>query len=161
MMRFVGEHAILGSTTPPALLPADFFSQGSLLRNEAVFVGLNLVEQQSAGEETVEALLPRGLAFDPQASRPMHQHDTRSALVNVLAPMAPGSDKRLFDVLIAHAERSHALRELDLFVRADGKRTHSNTVMETSLWMQSRSMADAPTESPALPGTSRKAGGTQ
>ena len=62
-MRFVGEHPVLGPTGAPAFLTTDFFNLSALRGNETVFLFLNLVEQQPAGDETIESLLARFLAF--------------------------------------------------------------------------------------------------
>ena len=82
---------------------------------------LDLVEQEPAGQEPVEALLAGGLAFDLHPGRPVEQHDAGGGLVDVLAAVPAGADKGLLDVRLAHTQRSHALGELGLFVGADGE----------------------------------------
>ena len=89
---------------------------------------LDLVEQEAAGEEAVEALLAGGLALDLQAGGAMEEHDAGGGLVDVLAAVAAGADEGFFDVRLADAERGHALGELGFFVRADGERGHGGRV---------------------------------
>ena len=55
----------------------------------------------------------------------MQQHHASRGLVYVLAAMAAGANKSLFDIGFAHAERRHSLRELIFLFEADGKRAHA------------------------------------
>src|SRR5437867_41001 len=71
---------------------------------EARQKGFDFVQQKPAGEEPVEALLARGLAFDLETGRTMEQHHTRGALIDVLAAMTARTDEGFFDVRFAHAQ---------------------------------------------------------
>src|ERR1041385_239192 len=64
VMGFVSQHPFLGATRAFAFLAADSFALGAFGGHEAVFDRLDFVEQQPAGDEAVEALLPRGLTLD-------------------------------------------------------------------------------------------------
>ena len=134
MMRFVGEHPVLGAAGALPFLPPDFFHLGALRGDEPVFPFFNFVEQQAAREETIHPLLARRLAFHLHAGRPMHQHDARGNLVHILPTVAAGADKRFLDVRLAYGERGHARGELVFFFEADGKRTHAIQCSEMSRW---------------------------
>ena len=128
MMRLVGEHPGLGAAGAFPFLAADFFNLGALRGDETVFLFLNLVEQQAAGDETVESLLARLLAFDLHAGWTMQQHHAGGNLVDVLSAVAAGADKSFLDVRLAHAQRGHALCELIFLFRTDGECAHGTTV---------------------------------
>ena len=120
-MRLVGEHALFGGAAAPALLAANFFEACALGVSAAFPARFNLVEQQLAGEKTIQALLARALAFDLQSGREMDQHHASRGLVDVLATVTTRADKSFFDVGFAHAECGHPLRELIFLFEADGK----------------------------------------
>ena len=123
-MGFVGQHPLFGAAAAAALLAADLLGAGELGRHLAGTQGLDLVEQEAAGQKAVEPLLPSSLALHLQAGRAMEQHDTGGGLVHVLAAVPTGPDKGFFDVGFTHAECGHALGELGFFVRADRERFH-------------------------------------
>jgi len=128
IMRFVSEDALLGGAAASAFLAATFLDSGTLCCDTAFLAGFDFIEQQLAGEETVDPLLARLLALDLQASRAMEQHDARGSLVDVLATMAAGAHEGFFDVGVAHAKGGHALRELIFFFQADRKCAHGSSV---------------------------------
>ncbi len=128
VVGFVGEHALFGAAAAPAFLAADFLDTGALGIDVTFLERFDLVEQEPAGEEAVECLLARGLAFDPQTGRTVEQHHAGGGLVDVLAAVTARPDKGLFEVGVAHAERGHALRELGFLFGADGKRAHAGSV---------------------------------
>jgi hypothetical protein len=111
-MRFVSQHSLSGGATASAFLSAKFFEQGALGIGAAFPSLFNFVEQELAGEEAIQPLLARALAFDLQSGRPMQQHHASGRLVDVLAAVAARADKRLFNIRFAHAERRHSLRKL-------------------------------------------------
>ena len=63
-MRFVGKHPRLGATGALAFRAADFLDLGALGGDEPSLRGFNLIEQQPAGDEAIQPLLTRFLAFD-------------------------------------------------------------------------------------------------
>lgn len=128
MVMLVVEHALFGATTAFAFLPADFLDAGTLGIHIALLEGFDFIEQKPAREVAIEALGPRGLAFDLETRRAVEQHHARGGLVDVLPAVSAGTDKRLFDVGFAHAERGHALRELGFLLRADRVRAHNPSV---------------------------------
>ena len=128
VVGFVGEHALFGAAAAAAFLAADLLPGGAFGGDVAGAELLDLVEQEPAGEEAVEALLTGGLALDLEASGAMEQHDAGGGLVDVLAAVAAGADEGFFDVRFAHAERGHALGELGFFVWADGECGHGGSI---------------------------------
>ena len=134
MMRFACEHFIFGAARAFAFLAADAFDFGAFGGNEAVLPFLNFVEEQTAGEETVESLLAGFLAFDLEAGGAMKEHDAGGGFVDVLAAVAAGADEGFLDVGLADAERGHALRELRFFFRADGELGHTRIVTSVALF---------------------------
>ena len=128
VVMLVVEHALFGAAAATTFLPADFLDAGALGIHVAFLEGFDLVEQEPAGEKAVESLLARGLAFDLKTRWPVEQHHAGGGLVDVLAAVSAGTDKRLVDVGFAHAERGHALGELDFLLRADRERAHGVSV---------------------------------
>jgi len=131
-MGFIGEHAGLRAAGALAFLTADALNLIALRGHVAFLFFLDLIEQQAAGDEAVESLLARLLAFHLQARGPMHQHHARGSLVDVLPAMAAGTDEGFVDVGLAHAQRGHALGELGLFFQADGKGAHRPRLIDLS-----------------------------
>ena len=107
---FVGEHPGFGAARALAFLAPDFFNLVALRGDKAVFLFLNLVEQQAACNETIHSLLAGFLTFHRHASRTVEQHDAGGNFVHVLSAMPAGADKGFLDVRLAHTERGHALR---------------------------------------------------
>jgi len=128
VVGFIGEHALLGAAAATAFLAADLLDAGAFGGDMACAEGFNLVEQQAPGQETVEALLAGGLAFDLGAGWPVKEHDTGGGLVDILAAVAAGPDEGLFDVGFAHRHCGHTLSQLGLFVGADGERVHGGRI---------------------------------
>src|ERR1039458_2785794 len=128
VVGLVVQHALFGAAAAFAFLAADFLNAGALGIDVALLESFDLVEQQTAGEKTVERLLAGVLAFDLETRRTMDQHHARRYLVHVLATVTARADKRLLNIRLAHAERRHALGKLAFLFRADGKRTHNNSV---------------------------------
>ena len=120
-MRFARQHPLLGPARAFAFLAPDALDFIAARGDIASLFFLNLVEQQAPGQEAVESLLPRGLAFHLQAGGTMQQHHARGSLVDVLAAVAAGADKRFLNVRFAHAEGGHASRQLRCLFQADGK----------------------------------------
>lgn len=111
-MGFIREHAFPGTHGSFPLLTSYLFDFSTARSDEAFLLFLDLVQQQSSGEEAVDGLLPTGLAFHPQAGGPMKQHDAGGSLVDVLPAVAARADEGFLDVAVAHPERSHALGKL-------------------------------------------------
>ena len=59
---------------------------------------------------------------------PMVQHYAARNLVDVLAAGARGPDELLVDVLLANAQRLHALEQLFFFAGGDREESHRDTV---------------------------------
>jgi len=108
MAGFVVEHFVPGAPGAAAFLSSDFFNFSALRGDEAVFLFLDFVEQQPAGEEAVEGLLTGGLAFDLHAGGAVHEDDASGDFVHILAAVAAGADEAFLDVRLTDAERSHA-----------------------------------------------------
>lgn len=108
-MRLVSEDALLGGAAASAFLPAQFLDALPLSVGSLAPRGLDLIEEQLSGEDTVLSLLTGGLTLDLNARRPMHEHHARGDLVHVLPAVSAGAHKGLLDVALANAERNHAL----------------------------------------------------
>ena len=119
VVGFVGEHPGFRAAGAFAFLAANLYNLGASRCDKAVLERLDLVEQQSAGDEAVEALLPRGLTFHLHAGWPVQQHHAGGGLVDVLPAMATGADERLFNVGFAHAQRGHAPGKLGFLFETD------------------------------------------
>src|ERR1039458_6680159 len=128
VVGLVVQHALFGAATAFAFLAADLLDTGALGIDVALLESFDLVEQEAAGEKTVERLLAGVLAFDLETCRTVDQHHARGRLVDILAAVTARTDKRLVNIRFAHTERGHALGELAFLFRADGKRAHNNSV---------------------------------
>jgi hypothetical protein len=124
LMRFIRQHPLFRPATAATFLATNLFRLIALRGHVAFLQSLDLVEQHPARQETVHALLARGLAFHPQLCRHMQQHHARRTLVDVLSTVPAGTDKRLLNIRLAHAQCRHALRELAFLFHADGKMAH-------------------------------------
>src|SRR6266516_2643957 len=78
---FVGEHPFLGAAAARAALAADFLEARAFRSRLAGSARFDFVEEKLPGEEPIEALLSRGLAFDPYAGRPVEEHHTSGGFV--------------------------------------------------------------------------------
>jgi len=124
MVSFVGEHTCFCAAAAPAFLAADLFDAGALRSDIAFLLLFDLVEQETSGQKTVEALLACGLAFDLEACRAMNEHDASGGFVDVLTAVAAGTDESFFDIRLAYAKGGHALGKLVLLFGRDGKGAH-------------------------------------
>lgn len=136
------EHALFGAAGAFPFLAANFFDAGALGVDVAFLEGFDLVEQEPAGKKAVETLLTCGLAFDLKTRGPVEQHHAGAGLVDVLTAVAARPDKRLVDVCFAHAERGHALGELDFLLRADREHAHREQRSGSPLLEQAVSRPD-------------------
>jgi hypothetical protein len=117
MTGLVSEHAFLRTLTAATFLSSEFFDAGAFGGGALFAHRFDLVEEEFASEETVEALLAGFLTFDLEATGAVEEHYAGRGFVDVLTAMATGADERFFDVGFADAQRSHALGELRFFVR--------------------------------------------
>jgi hypothetical protein len=124
MPRFVGQHALFGATASFPLLPADLLDRVAPGRDEASLTLLDLIQQKTACDETVQPLVTCGLAFDLQASGAMDKEHARGRFVDVLTPMSARANKTLIQLGFGNLQGGHALGHLGFFFQADGKRTH-------------------------------------
>jgi len=125
---FLGQYSFFRAMAATAFLAAHLFNPGAF-GGEAFFSHrLNFVEQEFAGEKAVETLLASFLAFDLHASRTMKQHDARGYFIDVLAAMTAGADECFFNIRFAHAEGSHPLGKLCLFIGCRLKGAHLGSV---------------------------------
>jgi len=115
-MRFGREHAFFRGSTAWAFLAAKFFDTGPFGGGPFFSNQLDLVEKELAREKTIQTLLTRFLAFYLQSAWPVQKHHAGGGLIDVLAAMPTGADKRLFYIRFAHAKGSHALGKLRFFV---------------------------------------------
>lgn len=116
MTKFLGEHAFLRAPAAPKFLTPEFFNAGPFSGGALLAHGLEFVEQQFAGEETVESLLAGLLTFDLNSTGTVQEHHAGSNLVDVLTAVTTGTDEGLFDVRFTDAEGGHALSKLRFFV---------------------------------------------
>ena len=129
-MRFVGEHPFLGAAGAFVFLAANLFDFGAARSDKSFLAFLKFVGQQPAGDETIESLLACGLAFHLQSGRAMQQHDAGGGLVDILAAVPAGADKRFFNVGFMQSHFGHAPRELGFLFRADGKCAHPQLMVD-------------------------------
>jgi len=125
LVGFVGQHSCFGAAASTPLLPPDFFNAGAFGFDESFLPGLDFVQEQTASDKSIEALLPCGLGFDLQPSRAMKEHDAGGGFVDVLAAMAARANESFFEVRLAHAEGAHALRQLGFFFGTDREGAHA------------------------------------
>jgi hypothetical protein len=128
MTGLVVEHPLGGAAAAAAFLSADLFDARALGIDVTFFERLDLIEQEPARQIAIEALRTRGLALDLETCRAVKQHHARGGLVDVLAAVTAGTDERLFNVGFPHAERGHALRQLDFLLGTDRERAHAPSV---------------------------------
>ena len=125
MMRLVGQHPLFRPPAAPPLLAPDFFNARSFRGNGARSQRLDFIQEQAACDEPVEPLLAGRLALHLQAGRAMEEHHASSGFVDILASVASGTNEGLFQVCLVHPKRRHALRQLALFLGANGERAHA------------------------------------
>jgi hypothetical protein len=112
LMALVGKEAELGAARALAFLPPNFGDPLRFVGGLSLYCGLDFVKQQSSRQVTIERLGSLFLASDPSAGRAVVQHNAARNLVDVLATGTRGADELFVDVLLAHAERLHALDQL-------------------------------------------------
>ena len=115
-MPLVIEHAHFGTVRTLALLSADLFNTLRLGAGSTALLSVDLIEQEPAGQKTIERLGSLLLAFDPDPRGAMVQHDAGCNFIDVLAAGARGTNELLIDIGFAHAERNHTLGKLFFFV---------------------------------------------
>src|SRR5207244_213635 len=115
------EHLLLRTPGPSPLLAADACPLARCRLRHPTLARLELLEQEAACEEAVQRLGALALAADDDAARPVPQHDARRNLVHVLPSRAPRADELLVEVLLAHAEPAHRLREHARLLGRDGE----------------------------------------
>ena len=103
-MRLIRQHPLFRPAAPASFLAANFFRAGLLSRHRSRLQPLDFIEQKSPRHEPIQALLPGGLAFDPQPGRPMQQHDASRALIDVLPTMTPRPHERFLKVCLIHPQ---------------------------------------------------------
>src|ERR1051325_8044347 len=158
-MKLIRQNPLLGGTTAPALLSAELLEPGALVIQADLARALNFVEQKLAGEDAIESLLARGLAFDLEPGRTVEQHDTGGRLVDILADVPARTNKGLFQVSFAHAHRGHAPGELVFLLRMDGQRAHGGGIRMGSFnWGRQAGRAALLSTAPGL-GAPGRAGG--
>ena len=124
MMRLIRQHTILGPARTLPFLASNALNLRPLRSDKTLLSFLNLIEQQSPRDITIQSLLARLLAFDLYPRRAMNQHHASGRLVDVLPAMSARTHKRFVNVRFTHAQRRHALRKLIFFFQADRKCTH-------------------------------------
>jgi hypothetical protein len=129
-MGFVGEHPHFGPATPLALLPTDFLDSGYLGRHLPGLFPFYLVEQYPPGNEPIESLLTSCLALHLQAGWAMEQHHARCGFIDILTAMPSRSDKRFFNIRLAHSQGSHPPGELLCLISIHGKCRHGRSLVE-------------------------------
>lgn len=124
MTGFVRQHSLLCATAPFSFPAPDFFDSLPLRSDPSGLQFLDFVQQQAPGDESIEALLAGGLAFDLNACWAVNQHYACCQFVDVLAAVTTGSDKAFLDVGFPDAQRHHALAKVLFLFRANGKCAH-------------------------------------
>ena len=76
VMGFIGQHSFPGAEGTFPFLSAALLNPGAFRRNCALLKGFDFIQQQLAGEKTVEGLLPGRLALDLKARGTVQEHDT-------------------------------------------------------------------------------------
>src|SRR5437016_4766792 len=115
------EHLRLRRPGRSPLLAADACPLARCRLRHPTLARLELLEQEAACEEAVQRLGTLALAADDDAARPVPQHDAGGHLVHVLPARAPRTDELLVEVLLAHAEPAHRLREHARLLGRDGE----------------------------------------
>ena len=69
-------------------MPPNLFNTGAFGIDFAFLESFDFVEQEPAGEKTVQPLLARGLTFDLEMRRTVKQDHTGGGFVDVLATVA-------------------------------------------------------------------------
>jgi hypothetical protein len=120
-MPLVGEHLIFRAAGTAAFLAADFF--GELLGGglNSMDLLLDLVEQETAGEVTVDGLGTVLLALDRNPGGSMHQLDARRCLVHMLPAGAAGTHEGLIDIAFVDSGGEHFVAESLFFARTNHK----------------------------------------
>ena len=116
VMSFLSKHFFFGAAAAPSFLAADLLNTRSLGLDESFFSLFDLIEQETAGQEPIESLLPGFLAFDLYPGRTVQEHDAGRGFVDVLAAVSAGSDKCFLDITFVHTKRGHARGKLGFFV---------------------------------------------
>ncbi len=125
MMCLACQHAFFGSLAPAEFLAANLLDSGAFCCDAASPHRLDLIQQKPPSQKSVEPLLPCLLALDLQSRGTMQQHDASRCLIDVLPAVTSRADEYLFDIRFAHAQRSHALGKLRLFIRCHLERAHA------------------------------------
>ena len=129
-MGFISKHPCFGSAALLALLPAYLLDSGCLRRHLTGLFLFNFVEQYPPGYEAIESLLTSRLALHLQAGRAVEQHHARRRFIDVLTPMAPGSNESLFDIGLTHPQGGHPMGELLRLFWVHGKRGHCRSLAD-------------------------------
>jgi len=128
MLRFFGKHAVPRAAGTLPFPAADFFDTVALGLDVALLLRFDFIEQQPAGDETIESLLACGLALDLDAAGTVKQHHARGRFVHVLSSVAARPDETFLEVGFAHAQSGHALREPSFFLRTYRERAHGRSL---------------------------------
>jgi hypothetical protein len=127
---FVDEDTFFGSTAARAFLASGFFDAIAFGVGEPAFLGIDLVEEDLACEEPVEALLAGDLAFYFETGGPMGEHDAGRGLVDVLTAVATGADETFVEIIFMDPKHRHAPFEFGYFLWADRKGAHGIIVTD-------------------------------
>ena len=115
VMLFV-KHPRLGAPGTLSLLAPNLGGPLFFRRLDTSKLGLDLIEQDSARQVTIERLRALLLALDPDSGWPMIEYDTGLDFIDVLAARARRPHESLFEILLPNALGLHALRELFFFI---------------------------------------------
>jgi hypothetical protein len=69
---------------------------------------LDFIQQDSSSQKPIESLGPLLLAFDPNAGRPMVEHNASGRFVDFLTAGARGANKLFLDVFVPNSQSLHA-----------------------------------------------------
>ena len=120
MPGLVGEDALFGAFASTALLSAQLFALAPRGIRSCFLAGLELVEQQFPGEQSVSSLVSGRLAFDLESGRKVNQHDAGRSLVDVLTAVPRRADERLAQVGLANTQAGHPLGEPGVGIHGGG-----------------------------------------
>jgi hypothetical protein len=124
MMAFIGQHSFPGPAGPLPFLTANLFDPLLLGRLDSKDLPFDLIQQDAPGEEPVQTLRARLLAFHRLARWAVKKNYTSCGFVDVLPACPGGSDEALLKVRFTHAQPTHSFEQGLYFWARDRKSRH-------------------------------------
>ena len=132
LRALASEEALFGATGTVRFLAADFGNKRLLGRDHAALLALDLVEQETARQKTVQALAAFPFTSDLETRGPVHEHDGGRGLVDILAAVTTRVCERFREVGLADAKGRHSLLKLGVFLLGDGESAHALSISAKS-----------------------------